>query len=58
MVPTDSVEQKGDVRKGCSLSPYLFNTFIDNTDYISKGNPHTPTGRTVPGLFADALATE
>jgi hypothetical protein len=38
---TDFIEQKTGVRQGCSLSPYLFNNFIDNImDYISKDNPH------------------
>jgi hypothetical protein len=37
---TGFIEQKREVRQGCSLSRYLFDIFIDITDYISKDNPH------------------
>jgi hypothetical protein len=32
-VMTDFIEQERGVRQGCSLSPYLFNTFIDDMIY-------------------------
>jgi hypothetical protein len=57
---TDFVEQRRGVRQGCSLIPYLLNTFIDGImDYISEGNVHAlVTGKmSIPGLmFADDLA--
>jgi hypothetical protein len=37
---TDFVEQKRRVRKGCSLSLYLFNTVIDDIDYTRSDQNH------------------
>jgi hypothetical protein len=56
----DIVEQRRAVKTGCSLSPYLFNIFIDDImNYISESYVHAPViGKmSIPGLmFAEDLA--
>lgn len=51
-------EQDNGVKQGRILSPYLFNTFIDDiTDPISKGNLYAPTieSAMIPALLAFVL---
>jgi hypothetical protein len=47
---TDIIKQRRGARQDCSLSPYLFNNFVD---YISKDIPQAPvTGTTtIAGLY-------
>jgi hypothetical protein len=57
---TTLAPQTREVTQGCSLSPYLFNIFInDIMEYINVDSSHASSiGRTtIPGLlFADDLA--
>jgi hypothetical protein len=57
---TNFATQTKGVGQSCSLSPYLFNSFIDDIiGYVSKANPHAPTigDVIIPGLlYADDLA--